>query len=326
MRQPEQRKTNDMQDYLHQIDILVLQGQNHEDQGRHEEAQGLYATALERHVWFHTHALEHEPGMCGVRLSFALYDWRMLGDLYKPALDRLKLIRDTKTAAIRNHTAPLHPPGADEESDNNYLVDLFNDVESINRVLDEGQMTIGLFRDIHQCQPTLASECWDNAKEALLEHGEFSVIANYLDSVDAYNAEFEAQLAHYNCLIDSLKWKPAEEDMERLKDHLRDIEEVGRDFGAGHSGNETPSDGCDLPSCQDLKDLNVLENGEYPLCCMHDQENDALEFYKKSFEDGIELLIKVAENPEYGNEEAADSLHQKLYQHRHEKSANDNIC
>jgi len=44
--------------------------------------QGKYAEALERMIWFHNHALEHELGMYGVRLSFALSEWKELGDVY----------------------------------------------------------------------------------------------------------------------------------------------------------------------------------------------------------------------------------------------------
>ena len=34
--------------------------------------KGKYKEALERFVWFHEHALEHDPAMTGVRLSFAV--------------------------------------------------------------------------------------------------------------------------------------------------------------------------------------------------------------------------------------------------------------
>jgi len=49
--------------------------------------EGRYQEALERFVWFHDHALEHEPSaMYGVRLSFALSYWKSLGDVYPPAM------------------------------------------------------------------------------------------------------------------------------------------------------------------------------------------------------------------------------------------------
>lgn len=65
----------DMQKYLSDTQEMVRQGKNQE--------------ALERFVWFHDHALEHEPaGMYGVRLSFALSYWKALGDVYPPRQNR----------------------------------------------------------------------------------------------------------------------------------------------------------------------------------------------------------------------------------------------
>ena len=61
---------NDMQVYLNETQELVRQQR--------------YAEALERFLWFHDHALEHNPGMAGVRLSFALSYWKNLGDVYPP--------------------------------------------------------------------------------------------------------------------------------------------------------------------------------------------------------------------------------------------------
>jgi hypothetical protein len=75
--------------------------------------QGMYQEALDRFVWFHDHALEHNYGMYGVRLSFALMYWKELGKVYLQAMQALKETRDHKTDQILN-------------SDGNY--ELFNDV------------------------------------------------------------------------------------------------------------------------------------------------------------------------------------------------------
>jgi len=37
--------------------------------------QGKNEEALERFLWFHDHALEHDPAMHGVRLPYALSSW-----------------------------------------------------------------------------------------------------------------------------------------------------------------------------------------------------------------------------------------------------------
>src|ERR1041385_2734476 len=63
-------------------------------------AEGRWEEATQRHLWFHDHALLHQPSLAGVRLSFALADWVALGQLYPPARQALVDIRDRKTAAL----------------------------------------------------------------------------------------------------------------------------------------------------------------------------------------------------------------------------------
>src|SRR4051812_30542503 len=62
-------------------------------QGRHQEA-------LERHVWFHEHALELVPALAGVRVSFALSDWARLAAAYPPARQALADARDRAAEAM----------------------------------------------------------------------------------------------------------------------------------------------------------------------------------------------------------------------------------
>ncbi|MBX7210600.1 MAG: hypothetical protein K1X78_19995 [Verrucomicrobiaceae bacterium] len=95
--------------------------------------EGKFAEALERHEWFHHHALEHHPAYYGVRLSFALSAWKELGEKYPPALESLRLVRDDGRSKLRAGNA------SDE---------LFHDVVSINHTLEEDDSTMALFREI----------------------------------------------------------------------------------------------------------------------------------------------------------------------------------
>ena len=63
-------------------------------------SNGCHAEALQKYLWFHQHALEYEPALYGVRLSFALSYWAALGKDYPPALDAMKAVRDTKVDAL----------------------------------------------------------------------------------------------------------------------------------------------------------------------------------------------------------------------------------
>jgi hypothetical protein len=42
--------------------------------------RGHYKDALEGFLSFHQHALEHDPGLSGVRVSFALSSWSELAE------------------------------------------------------------------------------------------------------------------------------------------------------------------------------------------------------------------------------------------------------
>lgn len=64
------------------------------EEARADARAGRYEDALQKHLWFHRHALEHRPALYGVRLSFALGYWLELGEAYPPAITKLKEVRD----------------------------------------------------------------------------------------------------------------------------------------------------------------------------------------------------------------------------------------
>lgn len=126
--------------------------------------EGKYPEALDRFVWFHNHILEQEPAMHGVRLSFALSDWKDLGDVYPPALAALKKTRDDKTDLVA-------------QGKGNW--DLFGDVAGINKVLDDDTKTVSLFRKLDQHQKEMAQQCWGVAKKAVIRAKAYDVARKY---------------------------------------------------------------------------------------------------------------------------------------------------
>jgi hypothetical protein len=62
--------------------------------------QGKHQEALDRFIWFHEHALENDPAMYGVRLSFALSYWKALGDVFEPANAAMVDLRDRTTKKV----------------------------------------------------------------------------------------------------------------------------------------------------------------------------------------------------------------------------------
>jgi hypothetical protein len=129
----------DMQAYLAETRNLVREGQ--------------YQVALGRFIWFHQNALEREPSMAGVRLSFALSDWRRLGETYPPAMNALIETRDATRRQFRDRPTERQ---------------LFADLNALNRTLDEENLTIDLFAEIVRESPELAANLRSTALTPVL--------------------------------------------------------------------------------------------------------------------------------------------------------------
>jgi tetratricopeptide (TPR) repeat protein len=127
--------------------------------------QGRYEDALQKHLWFHEHALEQDRSYYGVRLSFALAQWVELGKQYPPALDALKRIRDRDTAL-------LVAGKTDRE--------LMNDVTSINDYLQETEATVEIFKRIEASHPEFATQVYGVVDNALIEAGAYALARKYL--------------------------------------------------------------------------------------------------------------------------------------------------
>ncbi len=146
---------DDMQTYLKTTQDLV-------GEGKHEEA-------LKRFMWFHEHALEHDPAMYGVRLSFALSYWKILGDAYPPARTALVKLRDDSEKILR-----------DGKKDRR----LFHDFVALNRTLDDQDKTVKLFDSISSRDPAEAKIYWDSAQEVILDEKRFDLAEKYMKDIE----------------------------------------------------------------------------------------------------------------------------------------------
>jgi hypothetical protein len=135
--------------------------------GLESAAAGRYEDALRDYIWFHEHALEHEPSLYGVRLSFALWYWIELANEYPEARTALKRIRDEKTARLLS-------------GDTNR--DLFHDVESINERLENEEATYELFAALDKTNPDFAGTCADLAIPAIVKAEDFEMARRYTPS------------------------------------------------------------------------------------------------------------------------------------------------
>jgi hypothetical protein len=119
---------------------------------------GNHDEALREYIWFHNHALEEDPALSGVRLSFALAYWTDLGESYPPALRALEEIRNQKAAALLR--------GSESR-------DAFRDVVAINEALETSSLTYELFVKLVESMPGFARQCAPVALPAIVDANDF---------------------------------------------------------------------------------------------------------------------------------------------------------
>jgi predicted Ser/Thr protein kinase len=128
-------------------------------------AKGQYQAALDRYRWYWDHALEYQPSLSGVRLSFLLSDWVELGRRYPAAQQALLDLRARDTQAFlagRGH------------------FDLFMDVSSLNECLQDEEATYKLFKKIQQQDAALAGQCFLVVEPLLVKHGDYALCFKYI--------------------------------------------------------------------------------------------------------------------------------------------------
>ena len=132
--------------------------------------EGNYEEALRDLIWFHNNALSESRAWAGVRLSYALYDWIRLGELYPPAMVALENTRDDKAKRLLE--------GQIEKS-------AFHDVASINERLQTTQKTCELYRQLMTAQPELAKSCAPYALPAVVAAHDYQLAAQLIPDPEA---------------------------------------------------------------------------------------------------------------------------------------------
>jgi tetratricopeptide (TPR) repeat protein len=184
--------------YCHAMD----QAEQALDDARRLAKEGKYAEALEKHIWFHNHALEFRPSYYGVRLSFALRDWVDLGEKYPTAITALTEIRDSKSSRLLKG-----------EMDR----ELLNDVEAINKRLKDQRATVELFKKIDAMDPVFAMEHYELVEKALVGLGEYTFARKFL--VDPENRLKRAK-ASFDRGMDYAKTKGKEHPAKRAYQNI----------------------------------------------------------------------------------------------------------
>lgn len=127
---------------------------------------GAYSRALAKFLWYHNHALHHEPSQYGVRLSFALGYWLDLATIYPPAYDALVQTRDEAETTFRDDPSNF---------------ELFHDLASLNARLGEGVRTADLFVNVAQKDHATAQPLYHLAEDDLVSAGRYHTCGPFLD-------------------------------------------------------------------------------------------------------------------------------------------------
>jgi hypothetical protein len=150
------------------------------DEARALAEKGQYEESLQRHIWYHNHALEYGPSQAGVRISFALSDWIELGRKYPKARRALMEIRDRDNREFA-------------EGRGNF--GLFQEVSAINGYLQTEDDTVALFKGLLKQDPELARRCYPVVEDLLVQKGEYdlclSLIPDAAEKFDSIRREWE---------------------------------------------------------------------------------------------------------------------------------------
>jgi hypothetical protein len=136
------------------------------EEARADGDAGRFSDALAKRVWFHENALKYNQGLYGVRLSFALSDWAKLGEVYPPALEKLKNVRDQISQ---------------EAHEGRISDDAFADFIALNKTLKEESKTKDLFVWLDSTNSAAAKEVFHLAEPALIRAKEYRMCGKYLD-------------------------------------------------------------------------------------------------------------------------------------------------
>jgi len=139
------------------------------NEARADRQRGRYEVALSKHLWYHENALKLQPAQSGVRLSFALGHWLVLGESYPPALAKMKEVRDDTEKRIR-----------DEDRVRVKFTD-FHDFVSFNRYLREDQRTLEAFQWLDETDEKDAKVVFHIVQRALTKNKSYELYGKYIE-------------------------------------------------------------------------------------------------------------------------------------------------
>lgn len=176
----------------------------------HIEA-GRYEEALADLIWFHDNALLESRAWSGVRLSYALYDWVRLGELYPPALVALHTVRDDKAAGLLD--------GRLDRS-------AFHDVAAIDAILQTPEKTHGFYRRLMDAQPDLARSCIQSALPSIVAAKDYQLAAQIVPDPESAVRRYAGRLNYDVQYIKRCRYTRAPRRWAYLCHYLEDVQRL----------------------------------------------------------------------------------------------------
>lgn len=168
-------------------------------EARADREAGRFDDALAKHLWFHHHALEIQPSMGGVRLSFALSDWRDLAQRHPAAMTQLVAVRDAGMERMQRHPAAAAAAAFE--------------VLRVDQVLGQSGHVRTLFEWLDQNRPEIADSVFAEALPDLVQERALPLASRYLkDAEEAFAAK-----RRFYAEIEKLSSKRPGEDMARQR-------------------------------------------------------------------------------------------------------------
>jgi hypothetical protein len=176
--------------------------------------RGAHAEALGKYLWFHHHALEHDPALAGVRLSRAISELVELGNAYPPALEAIE--------SIQSNNLRLLKEGSCERL-------RFHDFASINQYLGRSELTTSLFAELAEHQREFARNCFRFALPALVRTRSFALARRFVSSP---NEQLDNHLAQFATVLNTRRRTDHDEILIGVfATHLRQLLSIFEELG-----------------------------------------------------------------------------------------------
>jgi hypothetical protein len=181
------------------------------NEARDLKVQGKYEQALQRYLWYHSHAQEYSKSSPGFNLALVANDWIDLGRRYPKARQALLEIRDTNQNELL--------AGRGDQA-------LFMEESSLNVYLGKEEATYRLFKSLEKEDPDLARQCYSLVQTLLMKRGEYDLCLQYVGDPQA---AFDRHQHFWEMRKDSNRRMA-----DLMKDSQRRMEESRRKMVAEH--------------------------------------------------------------------------------------------